>query len=115
LVSTNHPKWVVQTISNQGTESFAPIRSRVPLQHLMHVANTMEKFQPAVEPDQHSLHSQDSVARLGRSGGTMADKEDLRADTMRSRPSPSLMMRLAEADDDGRSASRNKRPMRGQP
>src|SRR5215813_2041369 len=55
--------------SNQGTESFAPIRSRVLLQHLMHVANTVEKFQPAVEPEQHSLHSQDSVARLSRSRG----------------------------------------------
>ena len=43
----------------------------------------------------------------------MADKEDLRADTMRSRPGPSLMMRLAEVDDDGRPASRIKRPMRG--
>ena len=43
----------------------------------------------------------------------MADKEDLRADTMRSRPSPSLMMRLAEVDDAGRPASRIKRPMRG--
>ena len=43
----------------------------------------------------------------------MADKEDLRADTMRSRPSLSLMMRLAEVDDDGRPTSRIKRPMRG--
>ena len=43
----------------------------------------------------------------------MADKKDLRADTMRSRPSLSLMMRLAEVDDDGRPASRIKRPMRG--
>src|SRR5262245_5862801 len=42
----------------------------------------------------------------------MADKEDLRADTMRSRPSPRLMMGL-EVDDDGRPASRIKSPMRG--
>ena len=43
----------------------------------------------------------------------MAEKEDLRADIKRSRPSPSLMMRLAEVDDDGRPASRIKRSMRG--
>jgi ABC-type uncharacterized transport system substrate-binding protein len=53
-------------ISNQGTLLQSDL---VLLQHLMHVVNTMENFQPGVEPDQHSLDSQVSAARLGRSRG----------------------------------------------
>jgi hypothetical protein len=41
----------------------------VHLQHLLRVANTMEKFQTAVEPDQQSLHSQDSVGDVGPVAG----------------------------------------------